>query len=197
MTLEADKRQAAYMAAARTLIPLQQGRLDGLCGLYAIVNALRLVLPRTRPLTQSEAEAVFGCGVNVLETHGQLAWATIWGVRHSIWKRLVAAMSREVAQITCVTVQPRWPLRGSSSTSRTQLFAVIETAIERHQPVLVSVAGTLNHYTVICGYGLTRLRLFDSNGHQWLGRGSCGLLPGLCRYRHLIDWRSLTIMELV
>jgi hypothetical protein len=30
----------------RQLKPYQQGRLDGLCGVYALINALRLLCPR-------------------------------------------------------------------------------------------------------------------------------------------------------
>ena len=30
--------------ASRRLKPYRQGRLDGLCGLYALINALRLLL---------------------------------------------------------------------------------------------------------------------------------------------------------
>src|SRR4051794_35479936 len=32
--------------AARRLNPYRQGRLDGLCGVYALINALRLLCPR-------------------------------------------------------------------------------------------------------------------------------------------------------
>ena len=32
--------------AARRLQPYRQGRLDGLCGVYALINALRLLCPR-------------------------------------------------------------------------------------------------------------------------------------------------------
>src|SRR5829696_5914780 len=32
--------------ARRQLTPYRQGRLDGLCGVYALINALRLLCPR-------------------------------------------------------------------------------------------------------------------------------------------------------
>ena len=32
--------------AARQLQPYRQGRLDGMCGVYALINALRLLCPR-------------------------------------------------------------------------------------------------------------------------------------------------------
>src|SRR3954471_19927653 len=42
--------------AARRLTPYRQGRLDGLCGTYALVNALRLLCPR---LDEDACEAIF------------------------------------------------------------------------------------------------------------------------------------------
>src|SRR3954469_7109328 len=42
--------------AARRLNPYRQGRLDGLCGVYALVNALRLLCPR---LDEDACERVF------------------------------------------------------------------------------------------------------------------------------------------
>src|SRR3954447_13054427 len=42
--------------AARRLTPYRQGRLDGLCGTYALVNALRLLCPR---LDEDACERVF------------------------------------------------------------------------------------------------------------------------------------------
>ena len=42
--------------AARRLQPYRQGRLDGLCGVYALINALRLLCPR---LDEDACEAGF------------------------------------------------------------------------------------------------------------------------------------------
>src|SRR4051794_13683441 len=42
--------------AARRIRPYHQGRLDGLCGLYALINALRLLRPR---LDEDACERVF------------------------------------------------------------------------------------------------------------------------------------------
>src|SRR5690349_7203016 len=42
--------------APRRLTPYRQGRLDGLCGIYALINALRLLCPR---LDEDVCEAAF------------------------------------------------------------------------------------------------------------------------------------------
>ncbi len=45
--------------AARRLRPYRQGRLDGLCGIYALINALRLLCPK---LDEDTCERAF-CGI--------------------------------------------------------------------------------------------------------------------------------------
>src|SRR3954469_12890941 len=42
--------------AARRIRPYRQGQLDGLCGVYALINALRLLCPR---LDEDACERVF------------------------------------------------------------------------------------------------------------------------------------------
>src|SRR4051812_10594314 len=44
------------LMALRQLKPYRQGRLDGLCGVYALINALRLLCPR---LDEDACERVF------------------------------------------------------------------------------------------------------------------------------------------
>src|SRR4051812_41058272 len=44
------------MMARRQLKPYRQGRLDGLCGVYTLINALRLLCPR---LDEGDCERVF------------------------------------------------------------------------------------------------------------------------------------------
>ena len=44
------------MASRRQLKPYRQGRLDGLCGTYALINALLLLCPR---LDEDACERVF------------------------------------------------------------------------------------------------------------------------------------------
>src|SRR4051794_17659396 len=44
------------MMAPRRIKPYRQGRLDGLCGVYTLINALRLLCPR---LDEEACERVF------------------------------------------------------------------------------------------------------------------------------------------
>src|SRR3954470_21433807 len=46
------------LMAARRLNPYRQGRLDGLCGVYALINALRLLCPRLTKTRASGSSAL-------------------------------------------------------------------------------------------------------------------------------------------
>src|SRR5688572_29539520 len=50
--------------ASRRLKPYRQGRLDGLCGVYSLINALRLLCPR---LGEDDCERAFCVLIRALE----------------------------------------------------------------------------------------------------------------------------------
>ena len=196
MSGSARLKRRGCLVAARTLAPRQQGDLDGLCGLYAILNALRLVLAPARPLVQAEVAALFRYGVKIVETDGALGYAATWGVSRFLFRRLIREMSGRASTDTGVAVQARWPLRKLRLVSRAQLLAAIEAAIDQQQPVLVALSGAHSHYTVICGYSAERLTLFDSSRLRWLRRSGCGPRRDAKQWRHRIGTRSLAVLEL-
>src|SRR3954470_7900897 len=53
--------------AARRIRPYRQGRLDSLCGLYALINALRLLCPR---LDEDDCERAFRVLLRSLDRQG-------------------------------------------------------------------------------------------------------------------------------
>jgi hypothetical protein len=70
---------------ARTIEPLGQGELDGLCGLYSAINALRLcAASHGRPLDWDQCERLFREGVDYLDAHGRLLHGAYWGMSLSL-----------------------------------------------------------------------------------------------------------------
>ena len=182
--------------AAFDLRPLRQGELDGLCGVYAAVNALRMLLAAKRPLSPSEIDTMFHEGLRVLDKRDELGWAVNYGVSKSSWVRMVRKMAAAAEATTGLPVMQRLPFAEQRRPSRQQLFEVIEAAIGREHPVLIALSGRHSHYTVVCGYSPTRLMLFDSNALRWLDRTCCGPRHAESDYRHRIATRSLTVLEL-
>lgn len=92
------------MAAACSIEPLTQGSLDGLCALYAILNALRLALAKHEPLSRSRSKALFGQGIAFLDGKCGLEAALVDGMgarrRYSLARHLAKLASNSNSQIS-------------------------------------------------------------------------------------------------
>jgi hypothetical protein len=174
--------------------PLKQGELDCLCGLYAIVNALRLLLA-AHPLKRREEKRIFNRGVTWLCLRSQLALALLVGSGDAVWREMLADLLDEAGEITGRTLRMTQPLRDVGAPQPAHVFELIEAAICQRQPVLVEVAGYLQHYTVISGYTANRLNLFDSGELNTLWRQHCLKERTTDLQTHIIDPRSLTILS--
>ncbi len=143
--------------ASRKIEPLQQGSMDNLCGLYAIVNALRLL----RAPSGKQDRLLFDAGVRYLDNREWLSSVMIEGMP----TRLFAALAANLGN-----VEGRIMQRIASSRKIDMPEEAIMHAIVAGSPVVVSVDPPLDHYSVICGYSPTRWLLFDSFGGRWLRR---------------------------
>lgn len=195
MNARAQPTRRGSLPATRMVMPFKQGELDGLCGVYAVINALRLALATTRPMSRAEAESLFHAGAAVIELHGQMGSATICGVSQKLWRRIIAKLTTDAAEFAVSAVRARWPFRRRPAVTRTEVFGVIEAAIDQRHPVLVALSGAHSHYTVICGYSAARFILFDSSTYKWIERRGCGLSTDQDDYRHRFGVRSITVLE--
>lgn len=66
-TGSAERPKTAHLLAARHLTPYAQGSLDLACGLYAIINGIRLACYPARALTHAEASWLFQLGLEYLD----------------------------------------------------------------------------------------------------------------------------------
>lgn len=181
---------------ALKLQPLKQGGLDGLCGLYAGINALRLLLAADRPLTPAKVRVLFKDGIRLLIKREKLAAAVFNGIPDGTWHRLLAKLVARASTSTGVLIAMDRPFEHRDRVSRRDLFKAVEAAVDARQPVLVSLSGKHQHYTVICGYTAGRLIQFDSGSLSWLSRKLCGPTKSRQDWQHEIDTASLTILEL-
>lgn len=178
------------------LKPLRQGELDGLCGLYAGINALRLLFAAERPLSRRQVKALFETGIVHLADIAPLPAAIVGGLEHQTWEGLLQALVTEVTRMTGRTILVTRPLRKVTHPSRSKTFDAMESAIRGMHPVLIELSGVHQHFTVVCGYSASRLVLFDSGTLYWLTCRSCTVRTGQTRRRHIINPRSLTVLAL-
>jgi hypothetical protein len=164
------------IAARHRIEPLLQGSLDGLCGLYGAINALRLALADQSPLTKSDCRKLFADGVEFLHGKKGLSNAAVEGMgthrRFALARHLARQISspRRRVQIERVDHRALRTIEG--------VLDWIEVSLTQGMPVLLTLTGGLEHYTVVAGATSKTLRLFDSSGHRFIRKSSCSIRSG-------------------
>jgi hypothetical protein len=153
--------------AATSLAPLQQGDLDRLCGLYAIINAIRLALYPQHKLSRRQLRILFDEGIAFLSRTRSLKAAASSGMYEAQWSKLCQHLLFMAGNLAGVELHMmRYPARSLSST--TVALKALKHHLKHGRPVLLALEGRLNHWTVVVRFSDKRLSLFDSDGHRWI-----------------------------
>src|SRR5215203_5924913 len=165
--------------APRQLKPYRQGRLDGLCGLYALINALRLLCPR---LDEDACERAFCALLRALERQG----CSLLNVIHrgltrrelfqliGPWQRFTARELGVVLAVSRLTV-PEPSLRG--------VWRSLDRALDGKRVAIVGLDGAERHWTVAYAGTERTLRVADSCGLRVIYRAQCTVGRTSLRYQ--------------
>lgn len=171
--------------------PYYQGEFDGLCGLYAFINAATLVLAPHRPLTHEEATRLFKLGIAHLEGVRRLPAGVRWGMSQPVWRRLCDHLAGEVPRLIGVRLLVMPLFQGSTPPQAADVVTLVEDAIRMGQAVMLLVRGDYSHFTTVSGFSAARLLLHDSYGLKWLDKANAiGPKP-----RRRIIGETVTIVE--
>lgn len=155
-------------AGRRELQPYQQGELDALCGVYAVVNLVRLVAAPYRRLTRSACWELFGELMAELGERGRLPAAVTEGCGTGQVVRLVARARRWLRDRYGLELRVERPFVGKDR--RQQAGDLLLPMLARHleEPARAVLLGLVEHWTVVRAVSDRRLRLFDSAGGVYL-----------------------------
>lgn len=151
------------------LLPFRQGLLDRLCGLYSIINGIRLVSAPTKPLTTAAANVLFDTGITYLSAGGVLHNALVDGIGARKWKHLASLLCNNASK-QCNSICIQTPAAGGARLSAPAIESWIEQSIALGWPVLLHLGRRHQHYTVISGIDERQIWLFDSWGLKKLKR---------------------------
>src|SRR3954451_18842208 len=156
------------MTACR-IRPYRQGRLDGLCGTYALVNALRLLCPR---LDEDACEAAFCALIRARARQAASPLAVIsGGLSRSELLQLIGPWQRFAAKEFGVTLTvsrlkvPEPTLRG--------IWRSLCRALDGQSVAIVGLDGIERHWTVAYAATERTLRVADSCGLKVIFRSQC------------------------
>jgi hypothetical protein len=147
------------------ILPFQQGELDGLCGLYAIVNATRIAMSPSNRMKSADCKDFFEFLIACLHKKGMLFTAMTNGMS----PRLVSKLLRQ---------SDHWLKRNFDARLRIKrlhhlkpeaprIRVVVALAAHLRQPntaALVAVECGHAHWSVVRKVAAGSLLMFDSDG---------------------------------
>lgn len=148
--------------------PYRQGELDGLCGVYSLINATRLA--HGRMSWEASADLFQSC-IGYLETRGRLPEMIRWGISIN---QMVAVL-RDVIQPVVPICYVR-PFRKARNTPIDEYWTACQGFLNeegRRAVVLVYYLWTGGHWSVGMEMSSSRMTLFDSSSRKILVRKHC------------------------
>lgn len=150
------------------LLPYEQGYLDGLCGIYSVINATRLIVTGMR---EEDAMKLFGkCMIHV-EGRKSLGKVSTDGVLMSdIWSIL-----KKVVLIKYAIVAER-PFQKTREISLDDYFNTLREHFSkggRRAAIISFECDDWDHWTVVKSISMKRLMLFDSSMMKSINIAKC------------------------
>lgn len=149
----------------------RQGQLDSLCGLYAVINAIMLVVgddvrrPGIRKLLSD-------AGVDQLASEGYLAEAFKEGMPFRVLCRMFNAVAVELEALEGIAV--RYSIAANPSFGIDAFTERMATHLATHGPgsAILVVHGYIDHWTVVSAIDAHRVHLADCYGFRYFKRPS-------------------------
>lgn len=165
-----------------TTEPLRQGDLDGLCGIYAIINSIRLLCRRANARFCAK---LFRFLLKALERRRRRPIAIIWqGMSSRILRALLDESFAFVRKHLGITLQrSRLPKKIRKQKSLSILWQHLGGRMKQHRVAILCVDGIYSHWTVVQAVTQKTIRLLDSSGSRFLRRDSCAIAPNRKRFQ--------------
>jgi hypothetical protein len=157
----------------------RQGDLDGLCGVYSIVNALRHVLR----LRDEQCTKLFGRLIKALErTCPRLHHPLLEGMYFPRMKQLVAVAGQGRIDGRSLKFATR-PLRlRRDQNTLPSLWSALDQEVGPACVAIVGITGASDHWCVVYRVTPKTLWLLDSSGQTRIYRSRCTVRPSQTRY---------------
>lgn len=179
---------AVMLPGHALIVPLAQGDCDMLCGLYSIINALRLALAPIVELSESDGKELFRAGLRYLEQQGKLGRVLHKGMSIKLWRQLARHMKLVAEAHAGFPLSMRRLFPDKCTFSRAEVFGRLEQALQLGQVPLVLVVGNARHYTALNGFTSDRFLAADSAYLPRIFRSECRLSrKGRRRFRLPLD----------
>jgi hypothetical protein len=190
---KSENRAFGRKVRTGTLTPFKQGDLDSLCGLYSILNAVRLLCPE---LDLHESRTLFNVLGETLTKERITAHETVsLGLEIPTLRAMIGAARRYVSEVLGVqlTSEPLQVNRHAPTIDH--VWTTLVTRLRGGHVAILGLSGRHDHWTVARRGTRKTLRLFDSDDMKVLLRSKCSILSD--RFPHQIDPEEITLLRRV
>lgn len=160
--------------------PYRQGTLDGLCAVYGIVNATRIVAQ----LNDEDARSLFQRIIHYLEQHYHLERMLTEGVGLNT----IGAILRDVVgdRITSRSM----PFKHRPDTTLDEFWTAMSRFMEcdnGRRAILIGLGGPAwDHWSVVASLSEKQIRFFDSHSLGRLNRSRCTTTRSTSKRPHVL-----------
>lgn len=164
-------------------MPDQQGNLDSLCGIYAVINAMNLVYPMRR----QDRVLLFKHLITTLRRDEYVVMALLSGTYKRHMNIMLAAAAGHMFRQQKAPVTVRTLFRSCKGVSMEMYFKKLEEFLkQKNCAVIINLMGRLNHWSCVREITKTSLLLEDSYGYHYVRKSTCFLDEYSYQKGHLI-----------
>ncbi|WP_310619265.1 hypothetical protein [Flexibacterium corallicola] len=169
----------------------RQGALDGLCGIYSIINSVALISPKG--MGDEDRSTQFMSLVNLLDDGRSIGEIIHEGIGFRKLGELIDVCSRRRRRSTGVDVHRRVAMK-QDPKSFSEFWELLQehVDVDRKQTAILGMSGKYDHWTVVKTISEKRIELQDSDGLHYLNRAQCGL-EETEKIRHIL-WPTQTYL---
>lgn len=164
----------------RPPVPLHQGELDGLCGIYAIINAIRRLCPE---ISRDTCDHLFTLQLDALSGDPTSPInAVANGIGQTALRGLIELSCEEIFRRLRISLHCR-SMRLKRNASLHAIWHEMEQQTATGGVIILGLSGRYDHWTVAYRTTPRRLYLVDSSMMQFLNRKSCSTSRSLGAYQ--------------
>jgi hypothetical protein len=171
--------------------PFQQGDLDGLCGVYAIINALRLLHPS---LDRDAAHALFRKLIKTLgKTFRNPTKPVYDGICPTVLEDLLITARQQVRRHHSLEIVVKPLVLWRKRPTLADVWDAFREQLNGEQVAILVLSGVFEHWTVAYAASETTIRLFDSADRKVITRSRATLQ--ITSTRHRLHPRSVLLIK--
>lgn len=156
--------------------PFKQGALDGLCGVYSIINSTKII----NDLNFEDSQNLFEDIISYLDRAKNLSKIITEGLNINV-------IGEVMNNVESLNLNREMPFRGYAETSLDEFWSSMQDFLGvSNRTILLGLGGVYDHWSVVTEVSDKRITFFDSDGIKYINRSNCTTQTPTTNRKHQI-----------